>query len=69
VQEFTQEFKKNELALNVPLDTWDTLLKYIRILHSYLQHTLLMFNPTDFDEVCVQAIHIESGGRPFQTNF
>ena len=24
-----------------------------------------MFNPNDFDEVCVQAIHIESGGRPF----
>ena len=25
-----------------------------------------MFNPDDFDEVCVQAIHIESGGRPFK---
>ena len=24
-----------------------------------------MFNPTDFDEVCVQANHIESCGRPF----
>jgi len=28
-----------------------------------------MFNSTDFDEVCIQAIHIESGGRPFQFNF
>ena len=28
-----------------------------------------MFNPTDFDEVCVQAIHIESGGMPFHSNF
>ena len=42
------------------------MLKYIGSLHSYLQHTLLMFNPDDFDEVCVQAIHIESGGRPFK---
>lgn len=25
-----------------------------------------MFNPDDFDEVCVQAIDIESGGRPFK---
>lgn len=28
-----------------------------------------MFNPNDFDEVCVQAIHIELDGRPFQSNF
>ena len=28
-----------------------------------------MFNPTDFDEVCVQSIHVESGGRPFQSKF
>ena len=25
-----------------------------------------MFNLDDFDEVCVQTIHIESGGRPFK---
>ena len=25
-----------------------------------------MSNPNDFDEVCVQAIHVESGGRPFK---
>jgi len=25
-----------------------------------------MFNPDDFDEVCVQAIHIESSSRPFK---
>ena len=28
-----------------------------------------MFNPINFDEVCVQAIHIELGDRPFQSNF
>lgn len=69
VQEFTQVLRKNDLALVVPLDTLDTFLKYIGSFHSYLQHTLLMFNPTKFDEVYVQAIHIESGGRPFQSNF
>lgn len=44
----------------------ETLLNYIGILHLYLQHTLLMFNLDDFDQVCVKAIHIESGGRPFK---
>ena len=28
-----------------------------------------MFNPTNFDEVCVQAIHNELGDIPFQSNF
>jgi len=28
-----------------------------------------MFNPTNFDEVCVQDIHIELGGIPFQSKF
>lgn len=65
VQEFTQEFRKKKLVLGIPLDTRETLLKYISSLHSYLQHSLLMFNPDDFDEVCVQAIHIESGGILF----
>ena len=25
-----------------------------------------MLNPNDFDEVCVQAIHVDSGGRPLK---
>lgn len=66
VQEFTQEFRKKALALSISLDTRKILLKYIGSLNSCLQHTLLMFNPDDFDEVCVQAIHIESGGSPFK---
>ena len=59
-------FRKKALGLGISLDTLETLLKYIDSLHSYLQHTLLMFNPDDFEEVCVQAIHIESGGRAFK---
>jgi len=66
IHEFTQEFRKKALGLGISLDTRETLLKYIDSLHSCLQHTLLMFNPDDFDEVCVQAIHIESGGRSFK---
>lgn len=68
VQHFTQVFRKKALALDIALNTHETLLKYIGSLHSYLRHTLLMFKPIDFDEVCVQSIHIESGGRPFHSN-
>jgi len=35
------------LELGISLDTCKTLLKYVRSLHSYLQHTLLIFNPDD----------------------
>ena len=38
-------------------------------LHSYLHHTILMFNPTNLEEVCVQATHIESKGKSAHDNF
>ena len=56
-------FRKKALTLGIPLYTQDTLLKYICGMHSYLRHTILMFSPSNFVEVRVQAIHIEVGGR------
>ena len=32
-------------------------------LHSYLRHTILMFNPTSLDDVLVQATHLEARGK------
>ena len=63
VQDYTQEFWKRALVLGIPLYTQETLLKYIGGLHGYLKHTILMFNPNNLDEVCVQATHIESKGK------
>jgi hypothetical protein len=63
VQDFTEEFRKKALALNISLHSTETLLKYIGALHSYIRHTLLLLNPTDFDEVCVQVVHLESRGK------
>ena len=57
---------KRALLLGVNLNSQDTLLKYIGGLHSYLKHTILMFNPNNLDEVCVQATHLESRGRNIQ---
>ena len=51
------------MALNISLHSIETLLKYIGALHSNILHTLLLLNPTNFDEVCVQAVHLESRGK------
>ena len=63
VQEYTYKFKKRALISGIPLYTQETLLNFIGGLHSYLHNTILMFNPTNLDEVCVQATHIESKGK------
>ena len=60
VQDYTQEFRKMSLMLVVDFQSQDTLLKYIGGLHSYLRHTILMFNPNNLDDVCVQATHLEA---------
>ena len=54
--------------LGIPLYTQKTLLKYIGGLHGYLKHTILMFNPNNLDEVCVQATHVESKGKSVADN-
>jgi len=53
VQSYTQEFRKRALTLNISLDSPEALLKYIGGLHSYLRHTILMFNTTSLDDVSV----------------
>jgi hypothetical protein len=63
IQSFTEEFRKKSLSLNIPLDSYETLMKYIGALHSYIRHTLLLCNPTSLDEVFVQATHLENRGK------
>jgi hypothetical protein len=41
-------------------------MRYIGALHSYILHTLLLFNPTSFDEVCVKGTHLENRGKHVQ---
>jgi len=53
VKSYTQEYRKIDSMLGLYLSYQDTLLKYIGGLHNYLRHTILMFNPTKLDEVCV----------------
>jgi hypothetical protein len=52
--------------LKIPLDSYETLMKYIGALHRYIHHTFLLFNPTSIDEVCVQATHLENRGKHVQ---
>ena len=65
VQSYTQDFRSGSLILGVDLSSQDTLLEYIGGLHNYLRHTILMFNPTNIDEVFVQETHLEARGKNF----
>ena len=65
---YTQEFRRRALLLGVDLHSQNTFLKYIGGLHTYLGHTILMFNPTSLDEVCVQATHLEARGKKLDEN-
>ena len=62
VQDFTEEFRKQALNLGIPLDSPEIVTKYIGSLHSYIRHSLLLFEPTIIDEVGVKAMHLESMG-------
>jgi hypothetical protein len=66
VQSFIEEFRKKSSTLNIPLDSYETLMKYIGALHSYIHHTSLLFNPTSLDEVCVQATHLKNREKHVQ---
>jgi hypothetical protein len=61
VQEYTDGFQKMELMLDIPLQTHETLMKYIGGLPMHIRNTVFMFGPTDLDEVFVQATYIEVG--------
>ena len=65
IQDYTHEFRKRAIAL----DTHETLLKYIGGMHSYLKHTLLMFDPSNLDDVCVQDTHLEARGKHDDDSF
>ena len=61
VKNFTQELKKKELDLNIPLNTKETLSKYIGSFLGYIHNTIFLLNPSTLDEVCVEATYIEVG--------
>jgi hypothetical protein len=61
VQEYTDGFRKMALMLDIPLQTQETLMKYIGGLPVHIRNTVFMFGPTNLDEVSVQATYIEAG--------
>jgi hypothetical protein len=61
VEEYTNEFRKMELMLDIPLHTQETLMKYIGCLHTHIHNTVFMFGLTNLDEVFVQATYIQVG--------
>ena len=63
VKYYTHEFRRIDLILVVNLYSQENLLKYIGCFESYLRHTILLFNLTNIDEVCVQATNLEARGK------
>jgi hypothetical protein len=61
MQEYTDGFRKMELMLDIPLHTQENLMKYIGGLPAHIRNTIIMFGPTNLDEVFVQARYIEAG--------
>jgi hypothetical protein len=61
VEEYTDGFRKMTLMLNIPLQTQETLMKYIGGLPTHIRNIVFMFGPTNLDEVYVQATYIEVG--------
>jgi hypothetical protein len=61
VQEYTDGFQKMALMLDIPLQTQETLMKYIGGLPAHIRNIVFMFGPTNLDEVYVQATYIEAG--------
>jgi hypothetical protein len=47
VQEYTDEFCKMELMLNISLHTQETLMKYIGGLLAHIRNIVFMFGPTN----------------------
>jgi len=63
IQVCITKFKERATLLGVSLNIDEILLKYIGGLHSYLYHTILLFKPTNLDDVYVQAQYLEECGR------
>ena len=47
--------------LDIPLQTQETLMKYIGGLPAHIRNIVFMFGPTNLDEVSVQVTYIEAG--------
>jgi hypothetical protein len=45
VQEYTNEFRKMALMLNIPLHTQETLMKYTGGFPAHIHNTVFMFGP------------------------
>jgi len=54
--------RKQALNFGIALDSPEVVTKYIGSLHSYIRHSLLLFEPTTIDSASVKAIHLENRG-------
>lgn len=63
VQSFNEKFRKQALNVGISLDSPDTVTKYVGVLHSYIKHSLLFFEPTMINASNIKEIHLERRGK------
>ena len=49
--------------MGIALDPLEVVTKYIGSLHSYIRHSLFLFEPTTIDSASVKAIHLKNRGK------
>jgi len=63
IQSFTEEFRKQALNLGITIYSPEVVTKYIGSLHSYIRHSLLLFEPNTIDSTSVKDIHLKNRGK------
>jgi hypothetical protein len=68
VQEYTDGFQKMALMLDIPLQTQETLMKYIGGLPVHIRNIVFMFGPTNLDEFLFKLRILKQGKQVCQGN-
>ncbi|KAH9327831.1 hypothetical protein KI387_043765 [Taxus chinensis] len=58
-KDYTTEFRRQAMLLNMDLEDEDILTKYLGGLHTHLRRKVISTKPKDLNEACVQASYID----------
>ncbi|KAH9293058.1 hypothetical protein KI387_041738, partial [Taxus chinensis] len=59
VQDYTTEFQRLVMLLNMDSEDEDILTKYLGGLHTHLRRKVISTKPKDLNEACAQAYYID----------
>ena len=59
MQEYTMEFMRESMLLNMEFEDEDIFTKYLGGVHTHLQRKEISMKPKDLNEACIQAYYID----------